>query len=137
MAKLELAPYINFKGKAREAMELYQSIFGGELVLLTFNPDGPPKAANPGENIMHARLEADGLVIMGSDGSPEHPTTIGDNIAIALSGYPDDSEKISMFFDQLGQGGNVKQPLKEESWGTFGWLQDKYDINWMVNISKS
>ena len=31
-----LNPYISFRGTAREAMEFYQSVFGGELTLSTF-----------------------------------------------------------------------------------------------------
>ena len=31
-----LNPYISFKDQAREAMEYYQSVFGGELVVSTF-----------------------------------------------------------------------------------------------------
>lgn len=134
MSQLFLNPYINFQGKAREAFEFYQKVLGGELVLLTFNPDGPPKPAGPSDSIMHARLESDGAVIMGSDGSPDYPTTTGDNIAVALGGY--DRERLAKIFDQLGEGGKVKQSLKEESWGTFGWLEDKFGVNWMLNVSK-
>ncbi len=133
MSQLFLNPYINFQGKAREAMEFYQKVLGGELVLLAASPDGP-KPAGPDDSIMHARLESDSAVIMGSDGMPEYPPTVGDNIAVALGGY--DRERLGKIFDQLGEGGKVKQPLKEESWGTFGWLQDKFGVNWMLNVSK-
>jgi PhnB protein len=40
-----LNPYIGFNGTARDAMELYRSVFGGELNVSTFGesgmPDGP------------------------------------------------------------------------------------------------
>ena len=32
----KLNPYINFRDNARQAMEFYQSVFGGELTLSTF-----------------------------------------------------------------------------------------------------
>jgi PhnB protein len=134
MSQLSTSPYINFQGKAREAMEFYQKALGGELILLSFNPDGPPKPAGPGDSIMHSMLESDNAVIMGSDGSPDHPCTIGDNIAVALSG--EDKDLMSKMFDELSDGGNIKQPLKEEPWGTLGWFEDKFGINWMVNIPK-
>jgi PhnB protein len=134
MGQLFLNPYVNFQGKAREAMQFYQQVLGGELVLLAFAPGEAPKPAGPDDKIMHARLESDGAVIMGSDGSPDYPPTVGDNIAVALGGY--DREHLSKIFDQLGEGGIVKQPLTEEAWGTFGWLQDKFGVNWMLNVSK-
>ena len=135
MSQLFLSPYINFRDHAREAMEFYQKLLGGKLDLLAFNPSGPPKPAGPGDTIMHARLESDGAIIMGSDGMHEYPPTVGDNFAIALGGT--DRERMTKIFNGLAEGGKVKQPLKEESWGdTFGWLEDKFGISWMVNISK-
>lgn len=136
MSQLFINPYINFQGKAREAMEFYQKVLGGKLDLLTFSPGGPPKPADPGDGVMHARLESDGAIIMGTDGMKEYPPKPGDNFAIALGGS--DHARLSKVFEQLGEGGKVKQGLKQESWGdTFGWLEDKFGINWMVNISKA
>lgn len=133
MSSSTVSPYINFQGRAREAMEFYQKALGGKLELLTENEQGPPKVAGPDDHIMHSMLQADGLIIMGSDGMP-FPATVGDNIAIALSG--DDNEHLSKAFDLLSEGGNVKQALKIESWGDgFGYFTDKFGINWMVNIS--
>lgn len=136
MNRLFTCPYINFQGHAREAMEFYQKALGGKLELMTFNPDGTPKPAGPGDNIMHAKLESDAAVIMGTDGMPEYPATVGDNLAVTLSGS--DREALTKAFESLSEGGNVKQGLKEESWGdTFGWLEDKFQVNWMVNIAKN
>lgn len=134
---ISISPYINFGGKAREAFEFYQKALGGDLNLNTFNPNGAPKPAGPGDNIMHGTLTlADGIVIMGSDGMAEYPAKVGENFAIALSGS--DRDKLTQAFESLSDGGNVKQTLKEESWGdTFGWVEDKFNINWMINISKA
>ena len=135
MGQLHTDPYINFQGKAQEAFKFYQNALGGELTLLTFNPDGAPKPASPDDSIMHGVLAADGATIMGSDGMPEYPPKVGENIAVALSG--DDEARLTKAFEALSEGGNVKQSLKVESWGdAFGWLEDKYGINWMVNIVK-
>ncbi len=136
MSQLFINPYINFRGQAREAMEFYQKVLGGKLDLLTFNADGAPKPAGPGDTIMHSRLESDGAIIMGTDGMKEYSPTVGDNFAIALGGS--DVERLTKIFEQLGEGGKVKQGLKAESWGDqFGWLEDKFGINWMVNISQA
>jgi PhnB protein len=135
MSQLRADPYINFQGKAREALQFYQKALGGKLDLLAFDRNGAPHPAGPDEGIMHARLESDGLVIMGSDGMPEYPPKVGENIAIALSG--EDEERLTKAFAALSEDGNVKQALKVESWGdAFGWFEDKYGINWMVNINK-
>jgi PhnB protein len=135
MSQLFLNPYVNFQGKAHEAFTFYQQVLGGKLDLLAFNADGAPKPAAPDDRIMHARLESDSAIIMGTDGMAEYRPTTGDNFAMALGGS--DVERLTKIFEQLGEGGKVKQALKQESWGdTFGWLEDKFGINWMVNISK-
>ncbi len=136
MNQISTSPYVNFAGRAREAMEFYQKALGGKLNLVAFNLDGAPKPAGPSDRIMHAQLEADGVMILGTDGMTEYPAKVGDNFAIALSGT--DRERLINAFEALSEGGNVKQKLKQESWGdTFGWLEDKFGINWMVNISKA
>ncbi|HSX33490.1 MAG TPA: VOC family protein [Candidatus Saccharimonadales bacterium] len=136
MSKLAVNPYINFGGKAREAFEFYQKALGGKLELSAFTADGAPKPAGPDDKIMHGTLTLeDGVVIMGTDGMAEYAAKVGDNFAVALSG--NDRASLTKAFEMLGEGGNIKQPLQDAAWGdTFGWLEDKFGINWMVNISK-
>lgn len=41
----QLNPYLHFNGNARDAMTFYQSVFGGDLDVMTFGDqgmDGPP-----------------------------------------------------------------------------------------------
>ena len=137
MSDITISPYINFGGHAREAFEFYQRALGGELSLLTFDPSGAPKPAGSGDAIMHGALTlSDGVVILGTDGMPEYPAKVGDNFAVTLMGS--NQSRLGDVFAKLSDGGVVKQSLKQESWGdTFGWLEDKFHVNWMVNITKS
>ena len=138
MGQLAANPYINFQGHAREALEFYHAALGGEITLLAANPSGPPQPAGPEDSVMHGLISTDGLLIMGSDGHPDYPPTVGDNVAIALSGSSQDQDRLTEAFDTLSAGGMVKQPLKTESWGaSFGYFVDKFGINWMFNISTS
>ena len=125
MSRQYLGPYINFQGRAREAMELYHTVLGGNLDLQT----------GAGDRISQARLEADGALIIASDGHPNYPATVGDNMAIALGGT--DKDRITQIFNGLAEGGKIKMPLTKQSWGAhLGYLVDKFGINWMVNIAK-
>lgn len=136
MSQLSASPYINFQGRAREAMEFYQQALGGELTLLAGNMTEAPHPAGPDDSIMHARLAIGNVSIMGGDGLPAYPPTVGDNMAITLMG--DDRAYLTQAFEKLSAGGTVKQTLKEESWGdTFGFLVDRFGINWMVDITKA
>ena len=43
-------------------------------------------------------------------------------------------ESIDKTFAALSDGASVTMPLQDTFWGaTFGMLQDKYGIKWMVN----
>ena len=126
MSKIQLSPYVNFQGRAREAMQFYQSALGGTLDLQT----------GPGERVGVARLEADGAVIIGSDGHPDYPAKAGDNLAIGLSGT--DRDRLTRAFHALGEGGKIQMPLAAQSGGVeVGWLRDKFGISWTVNIGKA
>ncbi len=136
MSKIQLSPYVNFQGRAREAMEFYHKVLGGNLDLQTLNEQGVSKPAGPGDSIMHARLEADGALIIASDGHPRYPAKVGENMAIALSGT--DKDQLTKIFNDLAEGGKIKMPPTEQPWGAYvGWLTDKFGIDWMVTIDKA
>ncbi|HET7465565.1 MAG TPA: VOC family protein [Candidatus Dormibacteraeota bacterium] len=131
--KQQVAPYINFQGRAREAMELYQSVLGGKLELYAAGEQGAPRPAQPGDRIQHARLSGDGFLVIGSDGHPSYPPTSGDSIALALVGT--DRAKMQAAFAKLSDGGVVKMPLTEGSWGgAAAWLTDRFGINWNLDL---
>jgi PhnB protein len=134
--KQQVAPYINFQGRAREAMEFYRGILGGKLELFAADEHGSPRPAEPGDHIQHARLTGDGILIIGSDGHPSYPPTTGDNIAIVLVG--NDRAAMQAAFDKLAEGGRVKMPLKEGPWGgAAAWLSDRFGINWNLDLQPS
>lgn len=136
MSKIQLNPYINFQGRAREAMEFYQTALGGTLELQTVNEQGVARPAGPEDRITHARLDADGALIIASDGHPDYPAKVGENMAIALGGP--DNDRLTTVFNALAGGGYIKMPLTEQPGGArVGWLTDKFGMSWMVTIDKA
>jgi len=135
MSKIQLSTYINFQGRAREAMEYYHSVLGGDLILRTLGEQGVPRPAGVGDSVIYSRLDVDGTVIVGVDGNPNYPPQAGDNMAIALRGT--DKERLTRAFYELAEGGKAKMPPTAQPWGgEVGWLMDKFGINWMVSIDK-
>lgn len=131
-----LNPYISFTDNAREAMDFYRDVFGGNLEVNTFGDFGQPDSPDA-DKIMHARLETDsGFTLMGADtpqGMEHHP---GDNISVSLTG--DDADELRGYWTKLSEGGQVSVPLEKQMWGDeFGMCTDRFGINWMVNISGS
>ena len=129
-----LNPYISFKDNAREAMEFYKEVFGGELTMSTFGEFGQADTPHA-DQIMHANLEtSSGFTLMASDTPPGMTRTQGDNIGISLSG--DDPDELRGYWEKLSAGGNVSVPLEKQMWGDeFGQCTDRFGIGWMVNIA--
>jgi len=132
-----LNPYLNFRDNTREAMQFYQSVFGGELSLATFADFEASQDPAERDKIMHAQLVAeDGITIMAADtpNSMEYRPISG--FSMSLSG--NDEARLSGYFQKLAAGGHVTQPLQKAEWGdTFGICVDKFGVSWFVNISAS
>jgi PhnB protein len=130
-----LNPYISFDGKAREAMEFYRSVFGGDLTVSTFGEFG--MAEGPGsDGVMHAQLETPaGFTLMASDTPPGMDYTAPNStITVSLSG---DDDALRDHWEKLAEGGTVSMPLEKQMWGDeFGMCTDRYGTPWMVNITQ-
>ena len=131
-----LNPYLAFQSNARQAMEFYRDVFGGDLRINTFGEFGQADSAEA-DKIMHAQLETDnGFTLMASDtpaGMPQRNQ--GDNISISLSG--DDADALRGYWEKLSDGGTVTMPLEKQMWGDeFGMCVDRFGVPWMVNITQ-
>ena len=129
-----LNPYISFTGEARQAMEFYKGVFGGNLTLNTYGESGPAESPDA-DKIMHGLLETDsGFTLMGADDPTGTDHQAGNNIAVSLSG--DDADDLRRYWEKLSSGGTVSVPLERQMWGDeFGMCVDRFGISWMVNIS--
>ena len=130
-----LNPYIAFDGTARQAMEFYQGVFGGDLRVNTFGEFGQQDSPDA-DKVMHSQLDTDrGFTLMASDtpgGTQRNP---GDTITVSLSG--EDADELRDYWEKLSDGGNVTMPLEKQMWGDeFGMCVDKFGIPWMVNITQ-
>lgn len=134
-----LTPYVNLvDGRAREAIEFYASVLGGEPTVTTFGESGMegPFA----DQVMHGQLETPaGFVLMVSDAPPEMvEVTVGSNVSLSIAGDADDADAMRGYFSGLAEGGTVDEPLARAPWGDeFGMLTDRFGIHWMVNIAES
>lgn len=128
-----LNPYLSFKDDARQAMEFYNSVFGGKLTISTFKEYHASEDPSEDNKIMHAMLVTEnGINLMGAD-TPNHMQyDPGSRISVSLSG--DNLSELKTYFEKLSAGGQVTVPFEKAPWGdTFGMCTDKFGINWMVN----
>jgi PhnB protein len=130
-----LNPYISFDNNARQAMEFYRNVFGGDLTMNTFGEFGQADSPDA-DKIMHSQLETDsGFTLMASDTPAGMQRNPGDTITISLSG--DDADSLRGYWEKLSDGGTVTMPLEKQMWGDeFGMCTDKFGVPWMVNVTQ-
>lgn len=135
MGKTVLNAYVMFEGNAREAFGFYQSVFGGELNLMTYGDmDGSCPDATK-DKIMHGQLMGGEAELMGADQTQGESEPGTARIQLALSGT--DEAGLTRMFNELSAGGQVQVPLSQQAWGDkFGMFADKYGVNWMINIGR-
>lgn len=132
-----LNPYLNFNGNAREAMQFYTSVFGGELNITTFaelGTDGPDA-----DRVMHAMLHTNnGYTIMGADvpSTMEYQPISGTSVSI--SGDEADSAALHGYWAKLAADGTTTMPMAKQPWGDeFGMCVDKFGVPWMIDIGSA
>ena len=132
---VRLNPYLSFRDNARQAMEYYHAVFGGQLHLNTFAELHASEDPAEQDKIMHGMIEGEnGIVLMGADTPNGMEYTAPAGVPISLSG--DDQPTLQGYWDKLSDGGTVTMPLEKAPWGdTFGMCVDRFGISWMVNIA--
>ena len=117
-------------------MEFYQSCLGGELAL-TKVKDSPAKDFMPAfqqEKTLHARLKGGHLEISASDWlRPDQTPVRGNTVCLFLSSGS--LQELKALFEKLSAGAEVTDPLKEQFFGTYGALNDKFGVRWMFQTT--
>jgi PhnB protein len=129
-------PYLTFKGNCEEAINFYKECLGGEVLFIQRYGESPMKGMGPDDAIMHCTLKVGDTHIMACDNcSEEHPTTVGNNISLAIGSK--DTAGAEKMFEKMSDGATVTMPMQETFWAErFGMLTDKFGINWMFNCDK-
>ncbi len=128
--------YLNFNGNTEEAFNFYKSVFGGEFIALQRfkdTPDADKMPVSEQQKIMHVALPIGANILMGTDvGTTMPQVTFGTNSSICIS--PASEEEAKKLFNGLSAGGKIGMPLEKMFWGAlFGFLTDKFGVQWMVN----
>jgi PhnB protein len=134
---MQVEPYLDFNGRAEEAVEFYKRALNAEVEMLMRFKDAPPNACGPGgiapgteSKVMHATLRIGQSKVMLSDGRMQGPTKFG-GISLSLAVQNDDQAKKA--FTALSEGGQVCVPLNKTFFASsFGIVTDKFGVTWMV-----
>jgi len=149
---IQTTPHLNFRGDARQALEFYQSVFGGHLVIKTYADFGMPAHVPGADKVVFGLIVAEGgFRVMGYDipgqtkggiasgGSTrrENGVTLTDQ-ALFVSISADSLEEIQRPWDALVVEATVVEPLAASAWSAgFGMLTDRFGVTWAASVTPS
>lgn len=135
---MHVQAYLNFEGRAEEAIEFYRKTLGAEVeCLMRFNENPEPcdegmVAPGSEEKVMHSSFRIGDTTIMASDCSCQgEPKFQGFSLSLTTK---TDAEAAKLFA-ALGDGGKVEMPLAKTFFASsFGVVADRFGVSWMVYV---
>ncbi|MCD2170595.1 VOC family protein [Microbacterium sp. JC 701] len=147
---IQTTTHLNFRGDARAALEFYQSVFGGHLVVNTYADFGMPAEVPGSDKVVFGLVAAengfrvmgydipgltDGPIVGGGSTRRENGTTVTDQ-AVFVSLSADTLEELQGHWDALAVGAVVVEPLAASAWSAgFGMLTDRFGVTWSISVS--
>jgi PhnB protein len=142
--------HLNFRGDARAALDFYQSVFGGQVTIVTYGDFGMPKEIPGADSVVFGQVETeDGFRVMaydipgqtaGSAGAAgttrrENGTTITDQpFFVSVRGETLDA--VEAYWNKLSVGASIVEPLAASAWSPgFGMLTDSFGVTWILDVA--
>ncbi|MGZ3952063.1 MAG: VOC family protein, partial [Flavisolibacter sp.] len=128
---MKLDFYINYKGNCREAFRFYEQHLGGKITLMSTFREMPETANIPEErkdDILHARIEIGGVVLMGADIPQAEPMR-----SAYLTLRVDSANEAERLYALLSDGGEIFMKMEQTFFASrFAMLRDKFGASWML-----
>jgi len=135
---MQLNPYLTFSGQCEAAFKFYEKVLGGKIEAMHPHAGSPMEDHVPPEwrsKIMHASLNVDGNVLMGSDAPPDRYEQMKGFTMTLGTNDPNEAERI---FKALSENGTVQMPIQKTFWAArFGMLVDQFGTPWMINCEQA
>jgi PhnB protein len=133
---IQTTTHLNFRAHARAALTFYQSVFGGEIAIVTHSQTYPEFAPEEADLVAWGQVESpDGFRIMAFDVPKARPYDAGIS-AVFVSVRGETAEEIQGYWDKLAQGGAVLFPIGPSGWSPlYGMLTDRFGITWVLDVA--
>ncbi|WP_432969552.1 VOC family protein [Dactylosporangium sp. CA-233914] len=142
--------HLNFRGNAQEALEFYQSVFGGQIMVITYGDFGMPKELSDAGKVVWGQVAADnGFRVMAYDvpsqagaGTAPAPATRREN-GMTLTGEPfflsvrgETVAEVGALWEKLAGGATIVEAYRPVQWApAFGMLTDRFGITWILDVA--
>jgi PhnB protein len=132
---VDAVTHLNFRGDARAALTFYQSVFGGDVAMVTYKDAGNVQEPSEADQVMWGQVAADnGFRVMAYDVPSHLPWNQGEN-AFFVSVRGEAAEEVTAYWHKLTDGATILQPLGPAQWAPlYGMLQDRFGITWVLDV---
>ncbi|WP_353948393.1 VOC family protein [Sporolactobacillus sp. Y61] len=133
---MQIIPYLQLNGNAREAIGFYEKVFHAEVLAVTTFGEMPVTAdfsfpEDAKDFISHAAIRVGESVMMFSDTFPGQPAHEGNLVTICVTF--DNADKARQIFGALQDGGQVEMPLSETGFSpAYGVIKDKFGVTFQI-----
>ncbi len=132
---VNVTPHLNFRGDAREALGFYQSVFGGEVSIVSYADMGSSDP-DTADHVVWGQVACEtGFHVMAYDVYPNLPWDQGQH-AYYVSVRGTGSDELQGYWDKLADGATVIQPIGPSQWAPlYGQLTDRFGITWVLDVA--
>jgi len=115
----QIYPCLWFDGHAKQAAELYCSVFRNTIIT--------------SDNQMAVTIELSGQKLLLLNGGPEFKI----NPSISFFIVCEDEKEVDISWKKLIAGGTVMMPIDNYPWSKrYGWIQDRFGVNWQLSFAE-
>ena len=133
---LQTTTHLNFRGQARAALEFYQSVFGGDLVAVSYADAHAVQDPAEADQIMWGQVSApDGFRVMAYDVPVALPWDRGQT-SFFVSVRAESTEELAPLWARLADGASVVVDLAPAQWApAYGMLTDRFGVTWVLDVA--
>ena len=133
---INVTNHLNFRGAARSALEFYQSVFGGDIAIVTYKDANNVQDPSEADQVMWGQVAVEnGFRVMAYDVPSRMAWDEGKN-AFFVSIRGNSAPELTGLWDKLSAGATVSQPLASSGWSPlYGMLKDRFGITWVLDLA--
>lgn len=133
---LQTTTHLNFRGDAREALEFYRSVFGGDLVAVTYADAHAVQDPTEADQVTWGQVAAaNGFRVMAYDVPGARPWDRGES-PFFVSVRTDDAAELEPYWARLAEGSTVLVDLGPAAWAPlYGKLTDRFGVTWVLDVA--
>ena len=130
---MKLYTHLNYGGNCEAAFRFYERQLGGKITMMMKHaelPAGVQRLPGMDAKVLHARMNVDGVELIGNDVPQEHFQPIRSSyLYLAV----DSAEAADRIYGALAEGGKVGIPMAETFFASrFAQVRDRFGVLWTI-----